>query len=552
MARASTRSSAASGLRLAVVAWALLTSACAAQAPDTILFNGKVFTADGTRPWAQALAIAGERVVAVGDSASIQALAGSSTRQVDLGGRTVVPGFNDAHLHAVSRPPSYRVVVPDDPPTAVVEQALAVANRDAPPGLPLDVEIGGSVLDDVAVDRAWLDARVPARPAFLQAFTGHGMILNSAALELTGVGESVQDPEGGRFGRDASGRLNGRIEEYAEQLVRRRLAGLVPAAAAPDAYRRLSREAVALGITSIQEPGLGDRQAKVVADVITAGVPIRWRAMRFPMREAGGDLQDSKPLMPPQPTRTIDARGMKWILDGSPIERLAALRAPYTDRPSTSGRMNLSPERLAQIVGWAYGTEDPLLVHAVGDAAIAAYLSALEAAGSADTWRAKRPRLEHGDMLTPDLMPRARALGIVVVQNPAHFMLRPAMIARLGEQRVQSLQPMKSLLAAGIPVALGSDGPLSPYLNIMFATLHPVNPAEALSREEAVTAYTRGSAYAEFKDKEKGWLGTGALADLAVLSADLFTVPANQLPALHSVLTMIGGQTVHDAGVLGR
>ena len=214
--------------------------------------------------------------------------------------------------------------------------------------------------------------------------------------------------------------------------------------------------------------------------------------------------------------------------------------------------MNLSAERLSQVAGWAYGTEDPLAVHAVGDAAIEAYLSALEGAGSADTWRAKRPRLEHGDMLVGDLVARAKTLGVVVVQNPAHFMLRAPMIARLGEERVRTMQPMKSLLAAGIPVAIGSDGPLSPFLNIMFATMHPVNPAEALSREEAVTAYTRGSAYAEFKEKEKGWLAAGTLADLAVLSADLFTVPPDQLPAMHSVLTLIGGQAVHDAGVLGQ
>ena len=241
---------------------------------------------------------------------------------------------------------------------------------------------------------------------------------------------------------------------------------------------------------------------------------------------------------------------MKWILDGSPIERLAALREPYADRPGASGRMNLSKERLTQVVGWAYGSEDPLAVHAVGDAAIDAYLSALEAAGRPETWRAKRPRLEHGDMLSPDLIARAKALGVVVVQNPSHFMLRDSLRARLGEARMKTMQPFKSLIAAGIPVAIGSDGPLSPFLNIMFATMHLVNPAEALSREEAVVAYTRGSAFAEFAEKEKGYLSVGAFADLAVLSADLFSVPNDQLPAISSVLTMIGGRVVHETGTL--
>jgi predicted amidohydrolase YtcJ len=189
-------------------------------------------------------------------------------------------------------------------------------------------------------------------------------------------------------------------------------------------------------------------------------------------------------------------------------------------------------------------------VHAVGDRAIAAYFDALDRGGRPEIWQRKRPRLEHGDMLTPELMARAKTLGVVVVQNPAHLMLAEAMSTRLGPERMQTIQPMKALLDAGVPLALGSDGPLSPFLNIMFATMHPARPAEALSREQAVIAYTRGAAFAEFTEREKGQLAVGMLADLAVLSADLFTVPADQLPAMTSVFTIIGGQVVHDSGVV--
>ena len=222
---------------------------------------------------------------------------------------------------------------------------------------------------------------------------------------------------------------------------------------------------------------------------------------------------------------------MKWILDGTPIERLAFLRAPYLDAPGERGRLNLTSDRLEQFVGWAYGSEDSLAVHAVGDGAIDAYVTAIEKAGRAEVWRGKRPRIEHGDMMPPDLIARVKAMGMVVVQNPLHFMSGEILAARVGPERRASMQPMKSLLEAGVPLAIGADGPMNPFLNIMAATTHPANPKEALTREQAVTAYTSGSAFAEFQGKgQKGQLALGMLADLAVLSVDIFTVPPPELP----------------------
>ena len=517
--------------------------------PDTVLVNGRVFTSNPDQPWAEALAIRGERIIAVGTSQAIAATAGSATRHIDLGGRTAVAGFNDAHVHAGPGIEMYDVAVADDPTAQQVAEALKAAVATAPANQPLRLQFGGRLWDDGSVTRGWLDALSRERPVYLRAFTGHGAILNSAALALVQFDESMGDPEGGRLQRDASGRLNGRVEEYADVLVGRRLRAKVPAAERPQAYRQFSIEAARLGITSVQLMANAGPHKDAVTDLVAAESPLRWRVFRWPVREAGQELQDSKTFMPPQPSPRVDARGMKWMLDGTPVERFAAMRQPYHDRPAESGRLNFTPDRISQFVGWAYGSEDPLAVHAVGDHAIETYLAALEKAGRAETWTRKRPRLEHGDMLMPDLIPRARALGIVVVQNPAHLMLRQPLLATLGPERLQKAQPMKSLLDAGIPLAIGSDGPLSPFLNILFATTHAVNPSEALTREQAVTAYTHGSAFAEFADRDKGQLVPGALADIAVLSADLFTVPPDQLPSLHSVLTLIGGRPVHNAGL---
>ena len=191
--------------------------------------------------------------------------------------------------------------------------------------------------------------------------------------------------------------------------------------------------------------------------------------------------------------------------------------------------------------------EDQLLLHCAGDKPVEALFNAMENVSDVN-WKQKRVRVEHGDGVTEDLITRARKLGVVVVQNPTHLSLKDIAIARYGSE--SQFFPLRSLLEAGISLALGSDGPLNPYLNIMLATLHPIHPSEALTREQAVVAYTRGSAYAEFQEQEKGTITKGKLADIAVLSQDIFDVPVDALPATHSILTIVGGKIVHDANQL--
>lgn len=321
---------------------------------------------------------------------------------------------------------------------------------------------------------------------------------------------------------------------------------------ATEAYRSFAAQVAGFGVTTIQLIGDALPIAEIMTHLIDARTAVRWHVYRFPIKEAGRETADGRPHLPPQPAPNLDAQGMKFILDGTPIERLAFLRTPYATAPQERGRLNFTPERVREFIGWGYGTEDQILMHAVGDGAIDAYLTALEKTGLPEVWRAKRPRLEHGDFLFPDLLARAKPLGVVVVQNPTHLSGVLGIDSALGPDRAAQTQPLKTLLTEGIPLALGSDGVPNPFLNIMFATTHPARPGEALSREQAVTAYTLGSAFAEYTEKDKGHLSPGALADLAVLSADVFTVPANDLPAITSVLTMIGGRVVHDAGVIGR
>ena len=534
-------------------ALAILAGACAQAPPtaDTVLVNGKIFTSNAQQPWAQAIAIRGDRIVGVGDDPAIRAQVGPSTRMIDLGGRTVVPGFNDSHQHIGIFPQQLRLKLSEPEPTAAeVESQLAEVLKTAAPGQWIRGIIGQTVWGDPKINRDWLDAKAPKNPVWLINFTGHGVLSNSAGFAAVDIGDDIQNPDGGVFVRDAKGRLDGHMEEYAEYLAERRLA----LKASPDEtkalYQKYVADASSYGITTTQLIGDALPAATISKYLVETNLPMRWHVYRFPIKEAGKETIDSRPVLPPQPSPMIDMRGMKFILDGTPIERLGFMKAPYKDAPGTSGRANFTQERLDEFVGWAYGTEDPILMHVFGDAAMDMYVGSLERKGRAEIWKDKRPRIEHGDMMSPDLMKRVQALGVVVVQNPIHFTFTDAFKQRLSAERFAWMQPLKSMLAAGIPVAIGSDGPMSPGLNVMAASIHPTRPDEAITREQAVSAYTAGSAFAEHAEKDKGQLAVGKLADLAVLSKDLFTVPPDQMESIKSELTMIGGKIVFQTGVV--
>ena len=534
----------------AVLVAAGATASKAADAPDLILAGGKIFTADPARPWAEALAIAGDHIVAVGTSAEVRPLAGSATRVIELQKRVVVPGFNDAHTHVGGGlgPGVNLGLRSNDPALADVLKALTAEAARAPAGTWLRGEIGVRVLDDPAATRATLDPITPNHPVLLTGWTGHGGLLNTAALRALGVADDEPDPPGGWFGRvRGTSQLSGIAHEYALFRLERRLGERVARADAEANVRHYVQEALKLGITSVQDMGTSVT-APALADLLrAAGAPLRWRVMRFPVEPPSAD--DAAEGKGRDEKDGVVVWGRKWILDGTPVERLAATRRPYADRPAWTGRLDFSTEEIRAAVEHARRDREPLMLHVVGDAAVAAALSALEAAGGPEVWRPLRPRFEHGDGLAPDLVARAAALGVTVVQNPSHFTLPEVMFARFGYENMAGFQPMKSLLAAGVPLALGSDGPPSPFLNILFAVTHPTSRREALTREQAVTAYTRGSAFAEFAETAKGTLAPGMLADLAVLSQDVFAVEEGRLPETTSVLTIIGGRVVYDAPV---
>jgi predicted amidohydrolase YtcJ len=494
-------------LALVVVVAACSGATTARPAPhaDLLITNARVYTGDPAHPWADSLAIRGGRIV----EATV------ADHVIDAGGRVVIPGINDAHLHAPDLPASMFVEVAagDD-----LLAAIAAAAKAHPPGTWLHGDLGVAGVDDPALTRAALDAAAPEHPVMLDNFAGHIMVLNSAAMQVLGVADD-------------------RLFEYDRWRALRQLADGVDDDALLAQIAALSAEAAAAGITTLQVMPITIDHRRLLALLERAPPSVRWRVIRFPI----GAVAHVDDIRPVDPMARISLSGTKYILDGTPIERGAAMEADYADRPGERGHLDWSRQDIAAMMREALQTGDQLHLHVAGDLTLHTVLDVMAETGDADAWRAHRLVIEHGDALGPADFARARELGVIVVQNPSHFTLPDVMRARLGDRADDWFQ-VRAILDAGIPLALGSDGPLDPFLNILFAA--------SLTREQAIAAYTSGSAYDEHLEADKGRLVPGMLADLAILSADPFTASPDDLPAIHSELTLVGGEVVHDTGTL--
>lgn len=537
---------------LALTLFSFVTLPGHALPPATmVLHHGKIFTANPDQPWAEAIALRGKRVVAVGSNSDVVALAGAGARIYDLGGRVVVPGFNDAHSHLgvgfprLTLPP---IDIPGPGPTLPVALAqVASAVAVAAPGEWILVLVGEAVIRDPAADRTAIDPVAPDNPVVLLTWSSHSGVINTRAMEAAGIAAEQPNPFGGAYDRfPDTNVVNGVIHEYALFNLFRAVRDDVPDAVLRAQYETLTGLAAQVGVTSVQEMTIGLTRER--SERILAGASI---ATRMRLICVALSLEESCESTLHDPSDRLASTGTKWLLDGTPVERSAALSEPYDDAPG-NGRFNVSSSELSTIT--RRGIAGPpgrqqLVFHSIGDRAIENALGALESSAPAPLWRLLRPRFEHADLIHPEQVSRLRRLGGVIVQNPTHLTLD--LVPALGLLRASEAQPLKSLLTSGLRLGLGSDAALpNPFLDLFFAVVHPFHPDEALTIEEAVTAYTRGSAASELQEWQKGSLEPGNLADLAVLSQDIFTAPPLALPATTSLLTLVGGEVTWDAGVL--
>ncbi|WP_310461560.1 amidohydrolase family protein [Sphaerotilus sp.] len=535
-------------LRIGVAGWLGLAGMAAAAAPDLLLVNAKVFTADPAQPYAQAVAIEAGRILAVGSDEQVRVLAGPGTRIIDTGGRLVTPGLIEAHVHLGPPLPTPPLAMPNLPfPGPSGEQVLAVVEQAAKARTDwISAFIGPLAARDRRNWRLALDGVAPNTPVTLRGFFGHLTLVNSEALRRLGITEAVTDPLGGWWGRDGSGRLDGSVYEEAQRASSMQAPPPVLAKAFGDAAQRYAR----WGVTSVHLMN-NDKSLQATLDGLAlANTGQKWTVYSWAMPvqripDAWSVIDAAPRQIPPR----IRIEGPKWMLDGTPLEQNSFQREAHPGRPGWFGRSNYTQDQITTLLRLALERPTQLALHVVGDAETDRLLRTMEQLAPASAWQAKRVRFEHGDGLRPETLAQAARLGVVVVQNPTHLPPPPMPGALVITNQTLLL---KSLLVAGIPLALGSDGgptEQNPFLNLMLASLYPARPGEALSREQALTAYTAGAAYAEGQERRKGRIAVGLAADLAVLSQDVLTVPVRQLPATTSLLTLVDGEVIFEDAV---
>ncbi len=528
--------------------------------PDVVLVNGTVRTVDRAFSTAEAVAITGDRITAVGTSAQVRALAGPATRLIDLGGATLVPGLMDNHLHSAGGGPG--VDLSRARSLSDVFDALSARVRETPAG---GIVVSNSDWHEAQLQeqrlplRDDLDRLAPSHPVVLVR-GGHEFIVNSAALRRWKIDEQTPEPAGGRLTRYADGRLNGELVDTAKALVTLP----PPPALAPEA-RMKARAAEfarlhAVGLTSVRLPGISVDDYRLLETMQKAGtLTMRVNALLRP----GGSAQavaatlDGSGLAQGQGDHWLRLGGVKLAVDGGFEGGL--MREPYEEpwgeKGTFRGLQTQSRESYEATVtalnarGWRVAT------HAVGDAAIDLVLDTYERANRQRSIVERRWSIEHAFIGRPDHLPRMRALGLALSLQNHLYLAGPSLVHYWGPARAGLMTPVKLYLDAGLPVSSGTDAPVVPYPPLWtmyhFVTRDTISGGvlgadQAISREQALRIATNGNAWLTMEEADKGAIEVGKLADVVLLSEDPVTCPPARLRDARVLLTMVGGRIVHD------
>ena len=524
------------------------------EKPQLILYNGNFLTVDPSMPKAQAVAIANDRLIAVGSNDEIKPLSGPFTKSIDLQGRTVVPGFIDAHCHFASSGRRHLTDI-DCGLDSIEKIKMAVKERAAktPPG----EWVYGFKYDDTKtkegryLSRKDLDEAAPNHPVIINHRGGHTNFVNSMAFVKAGVTEDVVDPPGGKFERE-NGKLSGRLLENASDVFPDR----------PKPTQENFVEGVALmssllaksGITSAHDAGASTLDMKAYQDAYGRG-ELKTRVYAL-IRDGWIDRMIEAGVKTGLGNEWVKVGPMKTAIDGSISERTARLSTPYIGSNNDYGLLTSTPEELYQVCKKAHVNGWQIGVHSNGDVGIDITLSVYERLQKEFPRKDPRFRLEHCTVINEDLVKRIQALGAIPCPFSTYVYWHGEKMKYYGEDRLKNMFALRSFLDAGIKVTQTSDYPPGPYEPLMAIqssvtridyTGKSWGTNQRVSVEEAIKIGTMHGAYASYEENKKGSITAGKYADMVVFNKDPTKVDPGTIMQLKIERTMAGGQWVYES-----
>ena len=560
---------------LSVAALAVM-AACGQQPPSVepatlVVINGKVVTVEPGQADARAVAVAGDRIVAVGNDDEIKRYVGTGTQVIDAAGQLVIPGFVEGHGHFTGVGEAQLVLKLATAQTwddilAMVETAA----KSAKPGqwiygrgwhqekwkAPPSPSVEGFPTE------ASLSRVSPANPVMLTHASGHASFVNALAMKLSGVSRATENPEGGEILKDAKGNPTGLLRETASRLIKR---GAGEPAPTDEERRRRERqvlelaakEALSKGITSFQDAGTSFETIdlmKAMADEDKLGIRL-WVMVRAGVKQEAQKLAQYR--MVDYANGHLTVRAIKRSIDGALGSRGAWLLEPYADKPDSTGLNTTPVDEIREVADLAMQHGYQLCVHAIGDRANRETLNIFEEAFKADPGKKDlRWRVEHAQHLNPADIPRFGALGVIASMEGVHCTSdAPYVLARLGPKRAEEgAYVWQKLMKSGAVVTNGTDAPVEDVDPIAsyYATVSRklkdgsvFYPDQRMSRVEALKSYTLNGAFAAFEERSRGSLKAGKYADMVVLSKDILTIPEDDIPAAQVVYTIVGGKVLY-------
>lgn len=536
-------------------------------AADIVIKNAKIVTIDKNNSRAEAVAMIGEEIVAVGSNKKIdQYIEAGKTKVIDAGGRLVIPGFNDAHAHWAAFNPDYVDLRYITDPNIITERVREKV-KHAKPG---ELIRGGRWEHEMFVTKQWptkelIDKVAPNNPVALSRADGHSVLVNSYVIKKSGITKETQDPEGGEIQKDpATGEPTGIFKESATGLLNY---GAVKVERTPEekedremrGWRTAFETAARLGVTSIQHPGGGDAelyQKFLDAGELTMRVDV---AGRLTYDEAKLKEYDELRKKYPQDGNWIRFGYLKDFMDGTLGSGTMMVFEPFDDAPDKTGLPQMTYEELEKRVLASDKMGFQIGIHAIGPKANRWILNAYQKAQEVNGKRDSRHRSEHAQILAEEDIPRFAELGVIASMQPTHCITDKRFCEkRIGRERSKNAYAWRSLLNANAKIGFGTDYPVEPLdpLEGLYAAVTRKDrageagdgwfPEQKLSMEEAIELYTLGSAYAQFMENRKGKIKKGYLADMVIFHEDLMNLPEDQIMKAKVDYTIVGGKVVFE------